>query len=151
MVQGGDFYNRIPTECKIVGTRRFGSDTDFGRVKEELQRLVASAEMPGGIMVETRVQKVADSYRIDSSEPIVQSLATAYHAATDRTLPTGATAICGNLPWFVRDAGIPAVYHGPDQASAHADVEYVSLDELVRVTRVYVALATDYLGERGDR
>ena len=37
-------------------------------------------------------------------------------------------------------AGIPTVYHGPVGSGAHADVEYMTVDELVRAAKVYVAL-----------
>ena len=37
-------------------------------------------------------------------------------------------------------AGIPTVYHGPVGSGAHADVEFITVDELVRAAEVYVAL-----------
>ena len=37
-------------------------------------------------------------------------------------------------------AGIPTVYHGPVGSGAHADVEFMPVDELVRAAEVYVAL-----------
>jgi len=42
--------------------------------------------------------------------------------------------------------GIPTVYHGPVGSGAHADVEYIELDELERAARVYGALAVRLLG-----
>ena len=39
-----------------------------------------------------------------------------------------------------RQAGIPTVYHGPVGTGAHGDVETVDVAELVRATRVYLAL-----------
>ena len=41
---------------------------------------------------------------------------------------------------FIAAAGIPTVYHGPVGTGAHADVESVSVAELVRAAEVYVAL-----------
>ena len=38
------------------------------------------------------------------------------------------------------EAGIPSVYHGPMGTGAHGDVESVEVAELVRATRVYLAL-----------
>jgi acetylornithine deacetylase/succinyl-diaminopimelate desuccinylase-like protein len=38
------------------------------------------------------------------------------------------------------EAGIPSVYHGPMGSGAHGDVESVEVAELVRATRVYLAL-----------
>jgi acetylornithine deacetylase/succinyl-diaminopimelate desuccinylase-like protein len=37
-------------------------------------------------------------------------------------------------------AGIPTVYHGPVGSGAHADVESITVAELVRAAKVYVSL-----------
>ena len=40
---------------------------------------------------------------------------------------------------FQAVGGIPTVYHGPRGEGAHADVESVAVDELVRSARIYLA------------
>jgi len=59
----------------------------------------------------------------------------------------------GNKP-FVDDAsiiidetGIPAITHGPAATGAHTLFEQVSLDELVRVARVYALTAMHFCGQ----
>lgn len=146
MVNAGDFYNRVPVCCKIVGTRRYSHEKSFSDIREELEEIVLSGGYPGDVRAELDVLKVADGFKIPPGGRLVRSLERAYEMVTGGPLNHGAITICGNLPWFVRDAGVPAVYHGPNQDSAHADIEWVSLEELVRVTKVYVALALDYLG-----
>jgi hypothetical protein len=59
----------------------------------------------------------------------------------------------GNKP-FVDDAsviigetGIPAITHGPAGTGAHTLFEKVTLDELVRVARIYALTALHFCGD----
>jgi acetylornithine deacetylase/succinyl-diaminopimelate desuccinylase-like protein len=143
---GGDFYNRVPVECTIVGTRRYSYRQDSKQVEGELRQLILDRHIPDGVTINVQVKRAAEGYRISSDDPLALSLKDSYKLVTGRVLEEGATTVCGNLPWFTRDGGIPAVYHGPDQHTAHADVECVSIQELVRLTKVYVALMARYCG-----
>jgi len=55
----------------------------------------------------------------------------------------------GNAADLVGLAGIPAVYHGVNQTTAHSDDEYVVAADLVRAVRVYAAAVLGYLNNRG--
>ena len=43
-------------------------------------------------------------------------------------------------------AGIPAVAHGAGSTTAHADLEWVDLDDVARTARVFIVTILDYLG-----
>ena len=47
---------------------------------------------------------------------------------------------------FVKERSIPTICYGPNQQSAHGDVEYVDIDELEKTTRIYLHLLEDFLG-----
>jgi succinyl-diaminopimelate desuccinylase len=96
--------------------------------------------------VKVEVKPINAGFRISPSDPLCLALQEAYREVTGEELPKGTIRICGNLPRFVRDGAIPGVYHGPNQDSAHGDVESVSLEDLVRLTKVYVATVVNYLG-----
>jgi hypothetical protein len=55
----------------------------------------------------------------------------------------------GDAAIFMREGGIPAVYHGPGGQRAHADLESVVVADLVRAARVYIRTAIDYIGAEG--
>ncbi|MEF3313874.1 hypothetical protein PV433_33950 [Paenibacillus sp. GYB004] len=42
--------------------------------------------------------------------------------------------------------GVPALCHGPDQLTAHGDVEYVEIRELELTVQVYVRLVREFMG-----
>ena len=39
-VHGGDFYNRFPTECRLVGTRRWAPGNTLAAVEAEFRALL---------------------------------------------------------------------------------------------------------------
>jgi acetylornithine deacetylase/succinyl-diaminopimelate desuccinylase-like protein len=51
----------------------------------------------------------------------------------------------GDVSQFVNVAGVPALYHGTDQTTAHSDRESVSVGALVRCASVLLGAALAYL------
>jgi acetylornithine deacetylase/succinyl-diaminopimelate desuccinylase-like protein len=74
----------------------------------------------------------------------VTSFQEAYRSLAGQPLPTGAKPFCddGNSFWAL--AGIPAITHGPLAGGAHTLEEWVSIDDLVRVAKVYALTAVGY-------
>ncbi|NLG27206.1 MAG: M20 family metallopeptidase [Chloroflexi bacterium] len=146
-VHAGDFYNRIPTRCHIQGTRRYGPPADVDDMRAEFARLLAFTEAfrEQGITVTTQLTRIADGFSVSPDEEIARCLRQAYAHVHGRELPTERCSVVGNAAWFIRDAGVPCLYHGLDGASAHSDCEYTDLDEMVRLTRTYIMSALCYL------
>ncbi|HKV44514.1 MAG TPA: M20/M25/M40 family metallo-hydrolase [bacterium] len=147
MLHSGDFYNRFPTAAQITGTRRYGVRTGFARVRQELEEVVAHAVEGHDVVWEVRAQRDRDAFELDPLSPIVAAVRNAYREVTGQPLPLGGVSIVGDVSIFVNDGGIPAVYHGPQGAGAHGDVEWIEVNELVRAARVYVQAARHYLGD----
>jgi acetylornithine deacetylase/succinyl-diaminopimelate desuccinylase-like protein len=151
IASGGDFYNRFPTRFDIQGTRRYSPDRTYDEVRAELATLIEGAtgirpnEPGGAIRIDYELQRVKDGFRIGADEPIAAAVAEASRIVSGRELPPGGSSIVGDGPLFVNEAGVPAVCHGPRGHGAHADLEWVDLDELVRVAREYVVAALLYL------
>ena len=140
-VHGGDFYNRHPTTCRLVGTRRWAPGTTLAAVEQEYRALLGEVARETGCAIELELRLVRDAYAIDPAHPLVEALR---QAAGEELEPVGVKAVADGAIWSA--AGIPTVYHGPAGAGAHADVEYVEVAELERATRVYVELARRLLG-----
>ncbi|HUP32225.1 MAG TPA: M20 family metallopeptidase [Gaiellaceae bacterium] len=136
-VHGGDFYNRHPTSCRIVGTRRWAPGNRFDDVDAGLRALVAPIAEETGCDIEVDVRLVRDSYRIDPAHPLVSAVRDAYRDVTGGELELVGIKVVADGAIFHR-AGIPTVYHGPVGSGAHADVESIDVSELVRATAVYV-------------
>jgi len=138
-VHGGDFYNRHPATCRLVGTRRWAPGNTLASVQAEYDALVAPIAAESGCTVDVTLKLVRDAYSIDPGHPLARALAGAYEEVTGEPLePTGVKVVADGAI-FQAVGGIPTVYHGPRGEGAHADVESIAVDELVRSTRVYLA------------
>jgi acetylornithine deacetylase/succinyl-diaminopimelate desuccinylase-like protein len=83
ILQAGDFYNRLPHSCRIVGTRRFAPEIEREDMQKELLHAVASAigDQPVAVWVDT--SKGNDGYRLSPDEGCrLSSTASASHAPT---------------------------------------------------------------------
>ncbi len=138
-VHGGDFYNRFPTTCRIVGTRRWMPGNTLDAVDAEYRELLARVAEETGCQIELDLRLVRGAYEIDESHELLHALEAAYEDVTGRGLKRVGMKVVADAAIFAA-AGIPAVYHGPVGSGAHADVESMPIHELVRAAEVYVAL-----------
>jgi acetylornithine deacetylase/succinyl-diaminopimelate desuccinylase-like protein len=137
-VHGGDFYNRFPTSCRLVGTRRWAPGRTLSEVEGEFRALLEPIERESGCAIGLELRVVRDAYSIDATHVLVEALRGAYRDVTRSELELAGTKVVADGAILQAEAGIPTVYHGPMGAGAHADVESVPVEELVRATRVYV-------------
>jgi len=138
-VHGGDFYNRHPTTCRLVGTCRWAPSNTLEAVEADFRALLDRAAAPTGCDVELDLKLVRGAYEIDPDHELVHALQESYREVTGRELrPVGIKVVADGALFSA--AGIPTVYHGPVGDGAHADVESMPVDELVRAANVYVAL-----------
>jgi acetylornithine deacetylase/succinyl-diaminopimelate desuccinylase-like protein len=138
-LHGGDFYNRFPTTCRIVGTRRWAPGNTLEAVEAEYRELLDGVAAETGCDIELDLRLVRGQYEIDIEHPLLKALQASYEEVTGNTLePVGIKVVADGALFSA--AGIPTVYHGPVGSGAHADVEFMPVDELVRAAEVYVAL-----------
>jgi succinyl-diaminopimelate desuccinylase len=142
----GDYYNRVPVTAALAGTRRHSEGEDLCSVKEDFEAFAREVERDVGIPIRLTVDGITDAYSIDSECDVAQALRSAYFHFTGKAMVAKATKSVGNAAHFVRIAGVPAVYHGADYATAHSDNERVTVSELARLAGVY-ALTTAYFLE----
>jgi acetylornithine deacetylase/succinyl-diaminopimelate desuccinylase-like protein len=138
-LHGGDFYNRFPTRCRLVGTRRWQPGKTLDEVRVELEALLAGVAAETGCAIDLDLRLVRDSYRVDPEERLAVALREAYREVTGTAQKLTGLKVVADGAIF-HQAGIPTVYHGPVGLGAHADVESIDVPELVRATRVYGAL-----------
>ena len=139
-VHGGDFYNRFPTECRLVGTRRWAPGNTLEAVEAEFQALLAPIAAATGCAIELDLRLVRGAYSIDPASPLALALRAGYRDVTGTELPLEGLKVVADAAVFDGVAGIPTVYHGPAGSGAHADVEFIPVAELVRATQVYLTM-----------
>lgn len=147
-VHGGDFYNRVPVSAQVVGTRRYAAPRSYADVDAEFAALCQAVQDETGATVCYELQDVGRPFQISPDEPIVSCVRAAYAAATGSELPLRGLNVVGNAADLVGLGGIPAVYHGVNQSTAHSDDEHVVAADLVRAARVYAATILGYLNDR---
>ena len=138
-VHGGDFYNRWPAECRIVGTRRWAPGNTLDAVDAEFRTLLEAIAAETGCDIDLDLRLVRGAYEIDFDHELSRALRDAYAEVTGSELRPVGKKVVADAAVFAA-AGIPTVYHGPVGSGAHADVEFIETAELVRAAEVYVAL-----------
>jgi acetylornithine deacetylase len=150
-IHGGDFYNRVPTRAYLNGTYRCWPDKTWQDVEHVFADLLASVDAPPELEVALALQSNGLGYALEPEAPVVRALRSAYERVVGRELPlVGAQSVC-DVNIIVREAGIPAVAHGTGTTTAHADLEWVEIDNVVRSTKVYLTTIVHYLGVKDDR
>jgi acetylornithine deacetylase/succinyl-diaminopimelate desuccinylase-like protein len=138
-VHGGDFYNRFPTACRIVGTRRWAPSNTLEAVTAEYLDLLDGVATETGCDIALELKLVRGAYEIDPEHPLLHALRGSYRDVTGNELePVGIKVVADGA--LFAEAGIPTVYHGPLGSGAHGDIEFIPVDELVRAAEVYVTL-----------
>lgn len=147
-VHGGDFYNRVPVTAWVEGTHRYAAPRTLDNLRTDYAALCLRLEEETGATVRCTLQHVGSPFSLQVDEPIVRHVRDAYQAATGRELMIRGINVVGNAADLAGLAGIPAVYHGVNQKTAHSDDEWVGAEDLVRAARVYAATILSYLGEQ---
>jgi acetylornithine deacetylase len=143
LVEGGQEYSSYPARCVLQAERRTIPGEAVGLVEDELRALVeAAAEGDPDFSADVRLLASREPFEVEESEPIVE------------IVRRHATAVLGDEPalagvpfWadsaLLAAAGIPTVLFGPRGEGAHAEVEWVELDDLERCVEIYVAVASE--------
>ena len=139
-VHSGDFYNRFPNSCRLVGTRRWAPGNTLPAVEAEFQALLAPIAEETGCSIDLDLKLVRGTYSIDPEHPLAVALRAGYRDVTGAELPLTGIKVVADGAVFQGEAAIPTVYHGPAGSGAHGDVESMPVEELVRATRVYLRL-----------
>ena len=148
-VHGGDFFNRLPNRAYINGIHRYWPDKDWDDVDRRLEQLIRNVPCHPDLTVSWTRGGNGLGYDVGEDAEIVQALRQGYQQVVGRELPvSGSLSVC-DVNVIAREGGIPAVAHGTGSTTAHADLEWVEIDHIVRATKVFIATIVNYLGLAG--
>lgn len=151
---GVQFPLFVPDEMRIEYLVWYPPDDDPGQIKREIEQqvghLVASDDWmrQHEPVIEWRLHWPANS---PEGDDIIASMCAAHERAAADTRLGGPTEVSGfpavdDASWLTVE-GIPAISYGPgDLAVAHADDEFVSIDEVMCATRAFALLAMEWCG-----
>lgn len=140
----GDFFNRIPTTCRLVGTRRWSPRSRFPAIQAEIKALCARLSKDFGVQVQAEVTFSGEAFELDPNHPLVGACQRGYQHVTGRELPLGGLDLLGDVSRLMYWGAVPSTYLGIDSTTAHSDGEICRVEDLVRATRTYLATTLYY-------
>ena len=146
MVQSGNFFNTLPTSCRIWGTRRWSPGITYAEVEAEFAGLAKQVEGETGVNVEVDLDFVGDPSQVDEDAPIVRLLQGVHQDLTAQPWPAMGMLVLADAWIFNNIGGVPTTYYSADGRRAHATPEYVPLDEVMRAARAYALTALRFAG-----
>ncbi len=143
IVEAGDYFNRVPALCKLVGTRRWVPAKSEEDVTSELRDMLDRLSEESGIAFRLELSKVADPYETSPDETIVQKLKSAAEKIRGSCDIIGMKLVAdGHI--FRNDARVPTAYYGPTYITAHSDNEHIAVDQLFLNAQIYALTALDF-------
>ena len=76
----------------------------------------------------------------------LQAAAAAHRQVTGQEAEYVGLRIVGDANLYVHGCGVPTFYYGPSNETAHANVEWVSVDRMASAAAVYALTAMNYCG-----
>jgi len=144
-IHSGEIFNQYPQECWLEGTRRWLHTTESGYPEREFRELIAGVERDFGVTIPCDFQYIREAFRLDLSHPLINAFQASHANLSGAPLPEGPKMFVDDGNSFWKLADVPAITHGPIAGGAHTVNEWVSIDDLVRVAKLYALTAVMYL------
>ncbi len=140
-IHAGEIFNQYPHESWLEGTRRWLPGDDHRRVEADFRARLAQLATDTGTTISLEWMKIRDAFALETGSALVTAFQECYREIAGISLPEGAKPFVddGNSFWAL--AGIPAITHGPRAGGQHTVSEWVEIDDLVRVAKLYAATA----------
>jgi succinyl-diaminopimelate desuccinylase len=134
----------VPATCRIEVNRLLVPGETVDYAVKDMERLIKSLKLRSTVEVKTKPPLYA-SYEMKKSEPIVNIFEEAYKEVFGLTpeysYPKGIT----DANTIAGKGGIPCIHLGPKPGGSHQKNEYVELDWLPRISKVYALMAAKFL------
>ncbi|GAA3402683.1 M20 family metallopeptidase [Paenibacillus hodogayensis] len=145
-IHSGQFYNQMPNRADIVGVRRYNPLEPFDRVESKFRQGLEELAARRGVRIALDLKKVRDGYRIDKDSEAVAALRRAVVSVRGGEFPSVGRKLVTDAGILANALGVPALCHGPDQSTAHGDVEYVEIRELELTAQAYIRFIEEFMG-----
>ena len=146
ILHAGDYFNRTPVSCRFTGTRRWSPGKSAAEVLEELGQLVAPIALAGGMTAEVTMDHEREPFETELDDPLVEAVGAAHRELFDEDPRVIGRRIVGDANLYVHGSGVPTIYYGPSNETAHADIENVSITRVVDSARIYALSAMNFCG-----
>jgi acetylornithine deacetylase/succinyl-diaminopimelate desuccinylase-like protein len=145
-IHAGDYFNRTPVQCTLSGTRRWSAGKTAMDILADLEHIAAPVAQAGNLTLDVKMEHDREPFDTPTDDPAVQATATAHRQITGQEAEYIGLRIVGDANLYVHRCGVPTFYYGPSNETAHADVEWVSIDRMASAAAVYALSAVNYCG-----
>lgn len=145
-IHSGQFYNQMPNKAEIVGVRRYNPVQKYEEVESIMRGGLDELAARRGVRIKLDLKKVRDGYRLDKDSEAVAALRRAVVAVRNVEFPSVGKKLVTDAGILANALGVPALCHGPDQLTAHGDVEYVEIRELELTVQVFARFVREFMG-----
>ena len=145
-VHAGDYFNRTPVQCIISGTRRWNPGKDAKGILHDLEQIARPIADAGGLSLSIIMEHEREPFETPQHDYAVQAVAEAHGLVTCQDVEYVGMRIVGDANLYVNGCGVPTFYYGPSNETAHADIEWVSVDRMASAAGVYALAAAKYCG-----
>jgi len=145
-IHSGEIFNQYPQECWLEGTRRWLHTTPAGVPEGQFRALLAGVERDFGVTIACDFRYIREAFKLDLAHPLVGAFQECHATVSGEKLPEGPKMFVDDGNSFWKMADVPAITHGPLAGGAHTVDEWVDVDDLVRVAKVYALTAAAYCG-----
>ena len=158
-VQAGEYLGTIPSHCEITYSIWYPDQlVSRDEILDEIRRGVAAIASTDDWLrehppvVEAPVIQDWPGFCVPEEHEGVAALKRAVKEATgDEAIISGFRAVAD--AYYLGRQGIPAIVLGPGALcnDVHGDGEYIVLDDLIKATKIYAAMAMDFCGTEEEQ
>jgi succinyl-diaminopimelate desuccinylase len=134
----------VPATCRFEVNRLLVPGETVESAVEDMEHLIKGLKLKSRVEVRTKPPFYA-SYEIKKSEPIVKVFDEAYREVFERAPEYGYHKSITDANTITGEGGIPCIHLGPKPGGTHQMNEYVELDWLPRISRVFAIMAAKFL------
>ena len=148
-VDGGykEYSIVVPERCEIVITRLTVPGETAETARQDMLDLIASLKLESKVDIEMAPPSY-EPYSLDLQSEPATTFSAAYQKVIGHAPHFGAHRGIVDANVFAGEGGIPTIVFGPKGAGHHKAGEYVEIQSLAPVARVYAEAAISYLSKK---
>lgn len=135
----------VPASCRFEVNRLLVPGETVEYAAEDMTRLVKNLKLKSDVEVNTKPPLYA-AYEMKRTEPIIKIFDEVYKEIVGKAPLYNYSKSITDANTFTGEGGIPCLHLGPKPGGAHQKNEYVELDWLPLVSKMYALIAARFLG-----
>ena len=147
-LNGGDYFNRLPSEVTINGTLRWNPNYKMKDMLSKLQNICSKISKKSNLKTNFSIEENATKQPFQTSldDPIINSLKNSGEKIIEKSPEIIGMALSTDANLYSYHTKIPTIGYGPQYKTAHSDHEKISIDSLYKASKIYALTAIEYCG-----